>query len=166
MAIVGGRLITSEDSPLVCHVGNDGNKEVGVWKRGWKSPGMGLKWGWELYATGVETIKEGERGGGKGDKGRNQLVAAAAAAAAPWGCDDRVAIPVTRVRGIRFCFRGMAGHAVEFTPCDHFATRSRIAEGRGREKQLPDPYWNRSEGVEGINGFDVWNFQPFGKNDG
>lgn len=46
IAIVGGRLITSEDSPLVCRW-NDGNKEVGVWKRGWKS----REWGW---SGGVE----------------------------------------------------------------------------------------------------------------
>ena len=37
---------------------------------------------------------------------------------------DVAAIPVTRVRGIRFCFREMANRAVEFTPCDYFAARS------------------------------------------
>lgn len=46
-----------------------------------EKPGMGLKWGRRaLYATGVEAIKEGR--GEEGDKGRNRLVAAAAA---PWG---------------------------------------------------------------------------------
>lgn len=72
---------------------------------------------------GVETIKE--RGGGKGDKGRNQLGGGL----------------LGMVIGSRFrsrAFAGLdsvsAGWPVEFTPCDYFATRSRIPEEGRRER--------------------------------
>lgn len=74
-----------------------------------------------VVRSGVETIKE--RGGGKGDKGRNQLGGGL----------------LGMVIGSRFrsrAFAGLdsvsAGWPVEFTPCDYFATRSRIPE-EGRE---------------------------------
>ena len=72
---------------------------------------------------------------------------------------DVAAIPVTRVRGIRFCFREMANRAVEFTPCDYFAARSWIPSLSSLESNfrlLPtaafiDLYWNRLNQMAGIN---------------
>lgn len=160
MAIVGGRLITSEDSPLVCRW-NDGNKEVGVWKRGWKS----REWGW---SGGVErcTRRGSKRLRREGGGGRRQGEESAR------GCGGG---PLGMMIGSRFRSRAFAGldsvsagwpvmrsslHRAITLPRDPEFRRKGTERGRDRERErnnrilieIDQSEWKGSM-------FDVWNFQ-------